>query len=548
MKSISVKAKIENTEEVIEFIKKSLSSYKVKKKDLTRSLLLSEESFVNLVKGAEENYNVNVYVKKSIYQTKIVFKCKGSLIACPISNVSDNKLLDDSTNDEQTESVIRNLIIKANEERISSSHKNGINTITIVCNESSQKTLIHSLIAMGLGAVLGILFKYIIPGNINDMIDYYFFDPVSTIFLKAIKAFVGPLIFFSIASSIGSFTDIKELGRLGIKILRYYILTSIIAIFVGLGIFYSTDIVEFNELSNLSSGVIAESQGDITLIGTLTGIIPTDIVSPFLNMDFLQIIFIAVMIGIVTPMLGACREAVSNFLNCGNELFSKAISIIVKGIPLLIFASMFKMFVKLNFEEIKPVLMALVLVYVGNIVISLLYTVYVLVFAKRNPFTYFKNAIPAYLNGYALSSSNACIPFTMKVCENNLKISPKLYTFSIPLGATINMDGVSVSLVILTLFFAKAFGIEIGIAELIKLAISVTVISLGSPGVPGTLLISISLLASLFGLPQEVVMLTAGLNSLIDPADTATNVFGDVTGTYITAVNSGLVNENASEE
>ena len=258
-------------------------------------------------------------------------------------------------------------------------------------------------------------------------------------------------------------------------------------------------------------------------------------------MNTLQIIVIAVLIGLGAGKLGEKTDRVSNFLNNANELFLKVTGLITKFIPIMIFASITSLTISIDLEGLTTIIGFLIVVILAMMAMFVVYNIIVMISAKTSPIKYTKAAFSAWLNAFALVSSNGAISHTMDVCHKKLKISPKIYSFSIPLGATLNMDGSSIGFILYVLFFAKVFGITLGPGQLAMLVFMVIILSMGTPGVPGAAVISMSTLFAQFGIPIEALAIYIGLNAIIEPIATANNVFGDITGTYVVAKRYNLV-------
>ena len=169
------------------------------------------------------------------------------------------------------------------------------------------------------------------------------------------------------------------------------------------------------------------------------------------------------------------------------------------------------------------------------------YGVILFVVARLNPVTFFKKYKGVMLTAYSLSSSNATMPFSMEACDKKLGIHPKVYSFSIPLGATINMDGSCITLIISSLFMAKIYGIPVGASILFSICLSIFILSVGAPGVPGGALVCLSMLLPQIGVPTEAISIVMGLYSLVGMMQTCTNVTGDAVVTTVVAKSEGML-------
>ena len=179
----------------------------------------------------------------------------------------------------------------------------------------------------------------------------------------------------------------------------------------------------------------------------------------------------------------------------------------------------------------------------GFALMGVVYCLLLLLLGKVNPLVLVKKYAGTMLQVFSLSSSNASISLNMDACDKKLGISPKLYSFSIPLGATLNMDGLCVNLTIVSLALARAFGIQLSFGDLLSMGLTVIVISMGMPGIPGTLLIGLTMILSQLRVPVEAISLIMGIYAIIDMFETASNCLGDVTVTAIVARNEKMMDE-----
>ena len=544
--SHSISADISQLQEGISFIEDSLKKCACKSNQVIKSALLIEEMLVSLIQKSDANQQIKMTVTKRLGTTKVHLNSKGAEFS--ESEFSDKQIdLSKSELDPDSESIIRGLLLKANSEKITFSYKNGINRIQLFVGEATQKNLIYAICALCAAIVIGIPMRMFLPQSIADGLNEYLFSPIKTIFLNALKMVMAPLIFFSIASCVSTFKDIRKLGRMGGKIMAFYIFTTTVAISVGLLLFYTVSPGQFGEFTSLNLSEAAPAVNSVNFKDTLLGIIPSNLLQPFVTANTLQIIFLAILIGIAAGSLGKHSERVSEFLSLANSLFMKVAFLITKFLPLMIFASVVSMALTMKFETAKTLISLVGTILLADACMLVAYILLVTFLGKTNPFQFIKKALSAWLNAFAIVSSNAAMAHTMEVCDKKLRISPKLYSFSIPLGATINMDGLSVMLSLTTLFFASAFGITLSPADILSLIFTIVVLSVGTPGIPGTGLICLSVLFKQCGIPIEALSIFVGVYSLLDPINTANNVFGDVTGTYIVAKRSKFIQEKSEK-
>ncbi|WP_026527482.1 dicarboxylate/amino acid:cation symporter [Butyrivibrio sp. VCD2006] len=532
-----------NLKEGMEFIENGLKKYNVKGKDKAKAMLLSEEYLVKIIRGTQNSGNISIGVKKSIGKTTITIMAKGQNI---IQEDTPEDIIDfyGVESAPNAEAVIRNMIINANRDILRRSYRNSTNKGVITAGVSSQKNLIYVLTSMVMAAVICTLMRLILPENINMAVNDYVFVTIKTIFLNALKAIIAPLIFFSIAASVSSTTDITEIGKLGGKVISFYGMTTLAATIIA---YFSFNLVSpgvFNELAYLVKGTETATQGEmVSILDTLIDIVPDNFFGAFVNSATLQLIFLAILIGGVVPFMGERTEKIASFIASANELFLRGASVITKCLPIAVFAFIGSMVLTMDVKVISTMVSLFISLLLGLVIMMVFYMTVVMILTKSNPIRFLKEAIPAWLNAFALSSSSAAMAFTMQTCDKKLKISPRLYSFSIPLGATINMDGFVIVLTISFLFLAKVFGVTLSTGDISALIVTIVLLSFGAPGIPGVSTICMSVLLMQFNVPMEALALFIGIDAITDPLNTANNVFGDIVGTYCIAKRNNMMQE-----
>lgn len=530
----------------IEFIREVLTEKKVSKKEIAGTLLTAEEVLAKLIANSQnETDTVQVQVKSFLGNVRIHMSCRGDQF-----DIADLQSLFDYSDemDVETEVVIRNLMNKVLGDNITISNKRHVNIADIQVKVSQYQQLIYTLLALGLGLLVGLVFKFFVPDFITAAISENIFASVSTMFLNSLKTIVAPLVFFSIASSIADFGDLKALGKIAGKVVGCYLFTSVIAITIGYLVYQMFPIGDpalVEAVSVDAASAISNSGGiSVSIKDTIVNIIPTDYISPFLKADMLQIIFIGALLGLGASKLSDRDAGFRRAIFSANAVFSKITAIIISVMPYAVFCSMAKMVIDMNIGNLIKVAAWVPVCYIGDILMIAVYLILILAVARLNPLKFLKSFFPVMLTAFTLGSSNATMPATIKTCDEKLGISKKVYSFSIPLGATINMDGSCITQIISALFMAKVFGVTITGSTLVTLIVAILALSVGAPGVPGGCLVCISILLPQIGIPVEAISLIMGIYTLVGMGHTCTNVTGDAAVTTIVARSEGLVDLN----
>ncbi|OOB79841.1 MAG: sodium:dicarboxylate symporter [Epulopiscium sp. Nele67-Bin002] len=400
-------------------------------------------------------------------------------------------------------------------------------------------------IAMLLGAITGGILYYFVPDSTfkTDILTNGVFYLVGNGFLRCMQMLVVPLVFFSLICGAMSIGDTKKLGSVGIKTIGFYLVTTAVAITIALGVASIINPGIGLDLSTveIASTTVAASQ---STWDTLLNIIPTNPVASLSNGTMLQIIFFALMFGTVLATLGEKVEMIAKFCEQFNAIMMQMTVFVMKIAPIGVFCLIAKTFVELGFEAFIPMLK-----YMGSVILVLaiqcfiVYMILLKVFAKQNPLTFLRKFSPVMGFAFSTSTSNATIPMSIETLSTKLGVSKRISSFTIPLGATINMDGTAIMQGVAVIFTAQAFGIELGMAELLTVIFTATMASIGTAGVPGVGLITLSMVFASVGLPLEGIGIIMGIDRILDMTRTAVNITGDAVCTMIIAQQEGAITE-----
>ena len=530
MKKFTLKAQINNIPEAVSLTQDYLKSLKLKNDAVLSALFSLEDVLSSLINHSSPSEDLSIKIFSYFGNISVRILCKGT--AFGIDELQNQYVFADL--DEDEENVIQELIAKVLGDNISINHKNGINHVQINVKKSPYRQLINTLFALIGGIVFGLLLKNVLSDEINLMLVNSLFSPVYTMFLNALKMIVGPLVLFSIASSISEFDNLRSLGKIAGKVMLMYVFTSLLAIITGRIAYFIAPIGNSELMNMVSQNAAAVTPSvSVSLKNTIMNIIPNNIISPFLNGDMLQIIFMAVLLGVGTSLFH--NEKLNEAVKIINGLMSKITAVIISFMPIAVLCSMTKMIVTIDMSNIMSVFAWVPVCYLGHFMMIAVYMLLMVVLTGLNPLKFLKKFSGVMLTGFSTASSNATMPSSMKACDEKLGIASRIYSFSIPLGATINMDGSCVTLIITAFYMARIFGVEINGSELFTIFMMIMVLSMGAPGVPGGNLICISILLPCIGIPSDAIGIIMGVYSLVGMSQTMTNVTGDAIVTTIIA-------------
>jgi len=389
-----------------------------------------------------------------------------------------------------------------------------------------KKSLIWQIVgAFILAIIAGLIF-----GNQISVV-----EPLGDLFLRLIKFIIVPLILSTIIVGVTSTGDIKKLGRLGGKTISYYLVTSFIAISLGLlaGFVFSpgtgTDLKMTGEEVD-----VAESEG---VVQTILNIIPTNPIESLVNADMLQIIFFAIFVGIGITMVGEKAEPVKRFFDGFAEIMYKITGMIMTVVPIGIFGLLAPIVGEYGAAVLLPLIKLIIAMLIACLIhIIIVYSVAVKMLGNMNPGQFLKGIFPAAAVAFSTSSSAGTLPVTMKSAEDNLNVSKETSSFVLPLGATINMDGTAIYQGLAVVFIAQYFGTDLTFAQLATVALIGTLASIGTAGVPGAGMIMLTMVLAAVGLPLEGLALVAGIDRILDMMRTSVNIIGDASASVVVDV------------
>lgn len=378
---------------------------------------------------------------------------------------------------------------------------------------------IQILIALVLACIAGYAMQ-----NHVEFAEVYI-KPFGTIFLNLLKFVVVPLVMFSIISGIMEMQDVKKVGRLGIRALAYFMFTTIIAVTLGLTV--STLIKGKFPVIALNADPNAAEVVKVTLIDQIVNFFPKNILEPIYTMSMMQVIVIAILFGVAIVHVGEKGKALRELVTSLNAVVTKILGYILALSPVGVFCMLMPV-VAVNGPKVLGSYAVLIGAdYLCFVLHALLvYAVCVALLARMNPLRFFREMAPAMLFAYSSDSSVATLPYTMQ-CTERLGVKKDLGSFVLSLGATINMDGVAIYLGVTSVFIATCCGMDLNMQQYLAIALSATIASIGTPGVPGGSLALMAMVFASAGIPIEGVAIAAGIDRIVDMARTTMSITGD---------------------
>ncbi|MEO9468693.1 dicarboxylate/amino acid:cation symporter [Parasphingorhabdus sp.] len=352
---------------------------------------------------------------------------------------------------------------------------------------------------------------------------------IGDLFIRAIKMLIVPLIFFSLVSGIAALGDLRKLGNVGGKALMLFVTTAIISISLGLamGTIFQPGI---GLDISLPAGVAIPEPATTSPTAMILSLIPENPVMTMAQGQILPLIIFAMLFGIALLMAGDEAAPLVRAVDAGSAVMQKMTMLVMELTPFGVFALMAWVAGTFGFEALLPLAQMVALNYAGCfIIILLVYPVILKTIAKLPVIDFYRGIVDAQAVAFSTASSNAALPVTLRCVQRNLGVSKSVASFTVALGATINMNGTAMYLGLVALFGAQLFGIELSWTSYFLIAITATLGSVGAAGIPGSGLVMMSLVLSSIGVPLETIAFVAGINHIMDMMRTMTNVTGDAT-------------------
>lgn len=395
-----------------------------------------------------------------------------------------------------------------------------------------------------IGLALGVLAGILLQGN--PAIADKFIKPFGTLFLNLIKLVIVPLVFFSLVVGTCSMDDVRKLGRIGGKTMAYYLFTTAFAVTIGLIL---ANITNVGGGFSIPVDAKVEIAAAPSVIDTLLNIIPANPLKALVDGNMLQVIAFAIIIGIGIIGIGEKGKILQQVSDAGAEVMYKIIAVIMEYAPIGVFALMTPVVAHNGPAVLLPLLKLIIVVYAACALHAVFtYSTTVWAFAKVSPLQFFKGISPAMIFAYTTASSSATLPINMKCTEENLGVPKSICSFTLPLGATVNMDGTAIYQGVCAFFIAQIYGIDLPITAQLTIILTATLASIGTAGVPGAGMIMLGMVLQSVGLPIEGIAIIAGVDRILDMMRTMINITGDSACSVIVAATEGELDRSVYEK
>ena len=406
------------------------------------------------------------------------------------------------------------------------------------------------LIAMAAGVVIGIILNLSLSNDdvIRDFLISNIFETVGLLFLSLLKMIVLPLIFVSIISGTLSISDPNKLTRLGFKTIFLYMLSTVIATSIAL-IISNIFPYSINELQESSLDKLRVNQPAVSEKNFILNFIPENFFFALSSGNVLQVLFFALFMGITASFIKKEIPVFVDLIENLNRILINIVFIIIKITPIAVFCLLAKTFANQGTDVLTPLIQYFALVILVLLIHFLgSYSILLALFSNLNRYLFYKKLKQLLVFTFSTSSSNASIPYTLDIVTRKYGVDKSFSSFSIPLGATINMDGTAIMQGCATYFLASYYGITLEFTDYLTIIVTATLASIGTAGIPSAGIIMLSIILGQVGIPLEGIALLLGVDRLLDMVRTSVNVAGDTCITCIVANSEGLINTKVYED
>lgn len=415
--------------------------------------------------------------------------------------------------------------------------------------KEKKKISLTSMIFIALiaGAITGMVLHYLVPDSSvkNDVIVEGVLYVLGQGFIRLMKMLVVPLVFCSLVCGSMAIGDTKKLGNVGGKTLAFYLVTTAVAVAVALGIgtLLRPGIgLDMSKIQVNASDI--ETMESTSLVQTILNIIPDNPIKSLASGEMLQIIVFALIIGVILAKLGERAETVSNFISQFNDIMMEMTMMVMSLAPIGVFSLIARTFATIGFSAFVPLAKYMIAVLIALAIQCFgVYQILLKLFTGLNPVKFIRKFFPVMAFAFSTATSNATIPLSIDTLYKKMGVSKKISSFTIPLGATINMDGTSIMQGVAVMFAAQSFGIQLTPMDYITVIGTATLASIGTAGIPSVGLVTLTMVFNSVGLPVEAIGIIMGIDRILDMARTAVNITGDAVCTTIVACQNGAVDK-----
>ena len=492
---------------VSEALREALKAERATDKEIRQTLLLVEEITVKFSECMPDA-PVTALVRRSFGKLSVSLSADGP---------EHNPISETQNWSAGTEDYYRTLILRANKHLLAYHRVEGKNVVTIHVHTEEKRYIVYSLVALVSGLVLGLLMHAALPTGAIEWLQENVFSLIEQIFMNAMAIMVVPAVFCAVVDSITSLSSLQDTGRMGGRIMRLYSMTTIIAILVGfaLAVPAFTRLLSVKPSLGTASDVFSSAP---TLRDLFLSLVPVNLVEPILSGNMPQVLLLAVICGVAIGIIGETAEPLRRLIGALNQLFQTVITFIATA----------SLVARYAFRPMPMILLLLLVELVGCTIMFVVYNLMIRVFGGLKPRPYARKTVRFFSRVNPRASSGEYLPKVVGLCTNQLGVSERVASFSAALGASVNMDGSAIHMVVCSVLMAQLFGVELTLNTVLLIALMAFILSGGAAAVQNSGMLSVSSLAMMMGIPPTALALIFGVDQILDLVRTGSNAIGDV--------------------
>ena len=520
----------------VKFIHERLSALKLSARDTNKAVLMCEESLLRLFRYSDFTaygaFRVNV--RKFFGDVLIDLTVPGA----EFDFAASIELSDDAKEElsPDTEAAIQNLMLRSFADNVRYKRIRNFNRITVKAYRSNYSGLYKTLTALVMGVIAGLSAKYALPENMYMLLNDNVLAAFRTIFMNGLKMCAVPVVFFSIAANASDMGNFSGMRRSGTRLLKWFAAIQVIAVLIGFTVIWLLGTGKGAELNIASDSSVSAEK--VSLISAIINIMPANVILPFLEGNMLQLILFALLAGTAASATGS--KIVIQAFNELNEIFMKITGYLTKFMPIVIFCSIASMIITTGMNTIIAVLGVLFALCLGYTLLNAAFCILLKFRAGVSPKTAYRKSLPVITSALSTCSSSACLPEMVKTSEN-MGVSPRLCSFSIPLGISINKPAICLVYTVTVLAAVNMYGVNLSVPAMFSAAVSILILALATPALPSGGAATMAVLVSQAGCPLEVVPLFVSADAITDMLNTVTTCMANMACTLGTAANENML-------
>lgn len=544
----------ENFPEVQGQIEEELAKRGIAKRQALRASLLLEELFYSLREHGIRTVKISIHRRFGVVSLKLGFPGEEFN---PLRDDFDwedegedgfrkellNSKLEDmehfGSDGQDVSYYIRSVLLKANRDYLGYSRRAGHNVISILVSKDKNRQVKYTVLAMVLGIITGVMLNETASDELLEILDFYLADSIRAMFMNSMNMMLAPVVFFSVMAGLTNISNAKELGRIGSKMIGLCFLTTTFAVtfslLIGL-VFFGGYMPQIGELQ---PGTAAS----LSIRDMIVGIIPKHLTDPIISGNMMQVIFMSMLFGITINIMGEKGRPLADLVKTMNDFCLTVIRLIVKFIPLVAFISMAALMFKVGVESLFALIRAFIAQ--GAVLILMLgtYGGFIALVAGMAPRPFLRKIVGFMPIPASLGSTNAAMPFALDFCMKRMGVRDSLAAFTIPIAASMKMDGNCTFLILQSMMLSRLYGVEFTFGFLFTLIVTAVVLSSGSPGVTGGAVVCLASIAVSLGIPIEAVGMSIAVDPIISLLRTPLNTVSGIVVTTLLAKSEGLLDE-----